>query len=247
MNSCRNCKELINENWDYCPICAQPAKLKRIDKKYIIQELVDFIFANKGMVYTIKNLLIRPGESVRQFITEDRYRFVKPITFLFITALIYAIVNHIFNISIVDHVPQNYMPQVDYKNLVPTTGLLLDGAFTHPGYWNIIMIVFITFWIKIFFRKSGYNFFEIFILCCFVFGITTLFEAILAIIKGVTHLKLHITTSIGIIYLTWAIGQFFDKKKVASYIKALLSYILGLLILMFILVVGVVIEMVIRH
>jgi len=237
----------VNESWDYCPICGQPAKLKKIDKHYIIQELGDFLFANKGMVYTIKNVLIKPGESVRRFITEDRYRFVKPVTFLFITALIYAIVNQIFNVSIVDHVPQNYMPQVDLKNFVPTTSLLLDSAFTHPGYWNIIMIVFITFGIKIFFRKFGYNFFEIFILCCFVFGITTLFETILTIIREVTHLKLQILMSISIIYLTWAIGQFFDKKKAASYIKAFLSYVFGWLILILIAVAGVVIEIVIRH
>jgi hypothetical protein len=29
------------------------------------------------------------------------------------------------------------------------------------------------------------------------------------------------------IYYAWAIGQFFDKKKAASYIKALLSCVLG--------------------
>ena len=100
-NICRNCKEPVS--WNYCPNCGQPTKLKKIDKKYIIQEIADFFFANRGMVYTVKNVLINPGDSVRQFITEDRYRFVKPITFIFITSLIYALINQIFNIQAEDY------------------------------------------------------------------------------------------------------------------------------------------------
>jgi len=29
---------------------------------------------------------------------------------------------------------------------------------------------------------------------------------------------------LGVIYIIWAIGQFFDKKEITSYIKALISY-----------------------
>ena len=242
MNNCRNCKEPIDANWDFCPTCGRQVKLNRINKHYIIQEFGDFLLANRGLVYTIKRMLVSPGESVRQFITEDRYRFVKPITFLFITALIYAFVNQIFKVRIED-----YYPQLDVPDIVPTTTLILNWFIANPGYMNIITIVFIAFGIKIFFRKTDYNIFEIFILCCFVFGITTLFEAILTIIREITQLKLHILMSISIIYVTWAIGQFFDKKKVASYIKALLSYMFGWLIFCLIAVIGVLIEFKLSH
>jgi hypothetical protein len=30
-------------------------------------------------------------------------------------------------------------------------------------------------------------------------------------------------------YFSWAVGQFFDKTRVASYFKALVSYILGMI------------------
>jgi hypothetical protein len=33
---------------------------------------------------------------------------------------------------------------------------------------------------------------------------------------------------ISLIYITWAIGQFFDRKKKLNYIKGLFSYILGI-------------------
>jgi len=187
------------------------------------------------MVYTIKNVLISPGDSVRQFITEDRYRFVKPITFLFITALIYALVSTQFNVK-----------TSNYDGPEGVISVIMNWLIGNPGYLNTIIVLFVAFWIKIFFKKAGYNFFEIVILLCFVFGITTLFDSVAIFFQGITHLNLIQTSmSIGVIYATWAIGQFFDKKRAASYTKAFLSYLLGVLTLGFLIAVAAIIETVI--
>ena len=34
---------------------------------------------------------------------------------------------------------------------------------------------------------------------------------------------------LGITYMTWAIGQFYNKRKVINYVKAFFSYMLGML------------------
>ena len=228
---CRNCKEPINGN--YCSNCGQPAQLKRIDKHYIIQEVGDFLFANRGMVYTIRNVLVRPGESVRRFITEDRYRFVKPVTFLFISALFFALLNNLFNIY-------------DYSfDELGGAAFLMNWLIEHPAYTNITAGLFVSFWIKIFFKKAGYNFFEILILLCFVFGISTLIDSVAIIIQGIMNLKFeYISIFIGTIYITWAVGQFFDKKKAASYAKAFLSYFLGMLTFGLLIVIFAIVEIV---
>ena len=242
MSSCKNCNEQVN--WNFCPNCGQPAKLKRIDKHYIIGEIGNFMFAKKGMIYTTKRVLLSPGKSVRQFLAEDRYRFVKPITFLFLTSLIYALINHFFNIS-----TEDYYQQIDEFE-GSTISLIFNWMLIdYPGYSGIITGLFIAFWIKIFFRKADYNIFEIFILICFVSGVTTLFISVVAIIQGITHLKLlQISSYIASIYLIWAIGHFYDKKKVVNYIKAFLSYILGSFILgIIIVIVGTLIDIIIRQ
>jgi hypothetical protein len=241
MNSCKNCKEPVD--WNYCPNCGQPAELKKIDKQYIIQELGDFFLANRGLIYTVKRVLISPGESVKRFLTEDRYRFVKPITFLFIASLIYTLVNHLFSLS-----AEDYHMQSDVFSEDSTAGLIMSWmTIDYPGYANIIAGLFVAFWIKLFFKKSGYNLFVIFILICFTTGVATLFTSFAAIIQGVTHLKLiPVSTYAGIIYIIWAIGQFFDRKKAASYIKAFLSFILGSLVLgLIVIIVGVLIDVLI--
>jgi hypothetical protein len=38
--------------------------LRRIDGTYIINEISSVIFLDKGILYTIKELLIRPGDTV---------------------------------------------------------------------------------------------------------------------------------------------------------------------------------------
>jgi hypothetical protein len=237
MNTCKNCNDPIAGN--YCSNCGKPAELKKINRQYILNEIGDFFSANKGFLYTIKKLLTTPGESVREFITEDRYRFVKPIAFLIITSLVYAIINQIFNIGASEFYDQSAIEEGS------TTALIFDWMLVkYPGYSGIITGFFMAFWIKLFFKKSGYNIFEIFILICFVTGITTLYMSIIAVIQGLTDWKIIQSASyLGIIYFVWAIGQFFDQKKIGSYIKVLLSYLLGSVVLGFLIgVVGSLID-----
>ena len=98
------------------------------------------------------------------------------------------------------------------------------------GYTNILMAIFITIWTKIFFKKYDYNHYEIYILLCFIVGISILFYTLLGIIESVANVPvLQLGLIFGIAYSTWAIGQFFDRKKKLNYLKGFLSYILGIM------------------
>ncbi len=102
----------------------------------------------------------------------------------------------------------------------------IQGNF---GYTRIFMAIFFVFWTKVFFKKYQYNIFEIFILLCFVGGTEILISTVFEIVQGFTHLTLMLTEEIaGFVYTTWAIGQFFEKGKVVTYVKASIVYILGL-------------------
>ncbi len=114
---------------------------------------------------------------------------------------------------------------------------------------NILTGGFIALWLKVFFKKYGYNFFELLIMLCFVLGISMLIFAFFSLIEGLTDIKLlSVAGIIGIIYLIWAVGNFFDKNKIGSYFKALLSYILGF-ITFFIAIglIGITIDLLIKN
>lgn len=239
MIHCINCNlELTGK---YCSNCGQPANIKRINGHYIIHELEHVLHFERGILFTIKELLIRPGQNVREFIAKDRSKLVKPIIFIIVASLIYTLTTHFF------HLKEEYISFNDPTN--PTANLIFKWVQKHYGYGNIIMGVFIAFWLKLFFRKQDYNFFEILILLCFVIGTSMLIFSVFAILEGLTKLSLmKVSGIISMAYSTWAIGQFFDQQKWANYLKAMASYVLGLLTFsVSVILLGLLIDQFIKH
>ena len=220
MTSCTNCDSPMTGN--YCATCGQPAHIKRINVHYIMHEIQHVLHVEKGLIYTVKELLIRPGQRVREYITENRNRLVKPVIFIIITSLIYTVISHYFHLDV---------GYIEFKDTAGSgVNIINDWVQNHYGYSNILMGIFIALWTKLFFRKYGYNFFEILILLCFVMGIGMLLFSVFAIAEGLSHLKLMpISAFVFFVYSAWAIGQFFDKQKFANYLKAFGAYMLGMI------------------
>ena len=236
---CKNCNTVITDK--FCSNCGQPKTLKRVDGHYVSHEIQHLLHLEKGILFTIKELLIRPGKNVREYIAENRSRLVKPVIFIIITSLIYSTINHFF------HIEAGYVDYKGDKNSATTH--IFTWVENHYGYANILMGVFIAMWLKVFFRKQQYNFFEILILLCFVMGMGMLIYAIFTIAQGLLKVSLmQIAGAIGIAYCCWAIAQFFNIKKISGYIKSIAAYLLGMLT--FVLaaqLLGFLIDLVIKH
>ncbi|RDI12121.1 DUF3667 domain-containing protein [Flavobacterium sp. AG291] len=215
--NCKSCNEPINKN--FCANCGHPAVLKRVDSHYLLHEIQHVLHFEKGIGYTARELLLRPGITVRRFLTEDRSRLIKPIIFIIVTSLVYSVVSHFFHTEI-------EMP-VLYNSAVFKILQWLQG---HYGYASIIMGMFIAFFLKLFFRKLSYNLFEILVLLCFVMGIGMLISALFALMEGLTHIELSNTGYlINFLYSIWAITMFF-KGKVVHFFKVFVAYITGVLV-----------------
>lgn len=217
--NCNNCNTEVTEN--YCPNCGEAKELKRIDGHYIMHEITHVLHLEKGFLFTIRELITKPGKSVKNYLTTNRSRLVKPILFIILTSLFYSIVNNFF------HFEDSYIKFSGAK--MTSTTYIFQWIQSHYGYANIMMGIFIALWCKLFFKKYKYNFFEILILLCFAMGIGMLIFSVFAILQGLFHLELMQAAGIvGFVYTTWAIGQFFEKGRFVSYIKALLAYMLGM-------------------
>lgn len=219
--TCSNCHTTIDNN--FCGNCGHPVQIKRIDKDYVLHEIWHILHFDKGIFYTIKELLIRPGQNVKEFIASNRSRLVKPVIFIIITSLIYTLTSNFF------HIEKGY---VNFDGARQSAiGLIFAWIQHHYGYANIIMGMYIAFWAKLFFKRYDYNYFEILILLCFTMGIGMLIFSVFAIIEGLTKISLmNISGALSIVYVTWAIGQFFDQRKAVSYFKALAAYLLGMIV-----------------
>lgn len=215
--TCKNCSSEISGN--FCSNCGQPIQLKRIDGHYIIHEIEHVLHFEKGILFTIRELFIRPGKNIRDFFSENRNRLVKPIIFIIVTSLIYSITSHFF------HIEDGYVAVKDVQKSSVTA--IFGWVQQHYGYANIIMGVFIALWLQLFFRKYGYNFFEILIMLCFVMGIGMLIFALFALLQGLTHVSLMpVAGIVGFVYCAWSIGEFFGRKAF-NYFKSFWAYVLG--------------------
>ncbi len=236
--NCKNCNTEVNSN--FCPKCGQPTKLKRVDGHYIIHEIEHVLHFERGILYTVRELITNPGQNIRNYFSENRSRLVKPIIFIIVTSLIYSLSISFFNIE------DQY---IKFEGGLSTSKKIFKWIQDHYGYANIIMGVFIALWLKLFFRKYHYNIFEILILLCFVMGVGMLIYSLFALLQGLTKAKLMaVGGMLGTGYCTWAIGHFFGKDKIINFVKALSAYILG--ILSFVtsaILLGFLIDQVIKH
>ncbi len=236
--NCKNCNTEINQN--YCSNCGQAAKLKRIDNHYISHEVLHLLHFEKGFFYSAKALITHPGDSIKEFITENRLKHMKPVPFLILTSLLFTLISYLF------HADQIYNSKEKLMFGESSVGTILKWVQTHYGYANIISGFFYAIWVKLFFNKYKFNFFEITTLLCFIMGQSMLLLSVETIFVGVLPNQVYTTllTIISLVYPAWVIGQFFDKTKVMSYVKALIAYLLGYLLFnLIIIIVGLTIDL----
>lgn len=217
---CDHCKnELVG---DSCSHCDRSKALKRIDGAYILSEIGSVLNFEKGIFYTMRELLIRPGQNVRHFIHEDRARLVKPIVFIIVCSLTYTILQRIIEFE------DGYV-NFSFDNDSASTAIF-EWLTRNYGYTNILIALFIGLWVKIMFRKQDYNFFEVLILLCFIIGMGMLVFSFFGIVDSLVNLKIvDKGFFIGILYISWGIGDFFKGNKLLNSLKGFVSYILGLM------------------
>lgn len=243
MTNCKNCKEPTDGK--YCSNCGHPMQLKRIDGHYVLHEIEHLVHFERGILYTVKELLIHPGQTVKEFISDNRNRLVKPIIFIIITSLIYTLVNDFYG-------NKNELIKLSgggegmEKSVVIS---LIKWVQQHYGYANIMWGLLVAFWAKLLFKKYNYNYFEILILLCFVQGMFMLITALLISFIHILNLgPFRQGAIIPLGYITWAIGQFFDGKKLLNYAKALVVFILGIGSFVFLLIsMGMLIDLITKQ
>jgi Protein of unknown function (DUF3667) len=243
MQTCTNCNNIIQD--EFCSKCGNPAVLKRVDSHYLQHEFMHLFHLEKGFFYTVKKLLTKPGESIRMFLKQNRNQLMKPVPFLIFASLIYSIIGSFVDTSAVS----NSLGTVQGPSDGSYMTLIFKWMQAHYGYANIAVSIFIAFFIKLLFKKYGYNYFEIMTLLCFVLGINMLAMTLIAPFYFSLNPRVYkfLFTMLFYGYSIWAIGQFFDKTKAISYLKAAIAFFIGYVIYFITLsVVGICIDEIIR-
>jgi Protein of unknown function (DUF3667) len=85
---CANCDRAVGgADQKFCPACGQPTPTHRIDWHFLGHELEHSVLhMDRGIFYSLKNLMLRPGHFIRDYIEGRRARHVKPLMLIMILA-----------------------------------------------------------------------------------------------------------------------------------------------------------------
>ncbi len=203
----------------------EQSNLKRINRSYISHEIGHVLHLDRGFFYTVKELLLRPGKAVREFLFEDRKKLVKPILFLILCSVIFTIIIHLLRADV---------SLFNIDRITPLQGKIrskeIGGWINNSlGYSQLLLGVFIAIWLKIFFKKQQYNIYEIVVLLSYVLAEALLILLSIIIIATALRIKGGDNVGVGIylLYIIWGIGQFFGEKKIFNYIKSGITFVFG--------------------
>ena len=89
-NHCANCGRSVDAPAQhYCPGCGQPTPAHRIDWHFLGHEIEHSVLhMDRGVLYTLKSLMLRPGQLIRDYLEGRRANHVKPFLLVMIAATV---------------------------------------------------------------------------------------------------------------------------------------------------------------
>jgi len=226
---CKNCGQTFEGN--FCNQCGQSAHTHRIDFHFLWHDIRHGLFhVDAGILYTFRELYIRPGHSIREFIEGKRAGHFQPISLVILLAVFYGLLFHSFGI--------------DSKNLFDNKDAIIDykaynqWISTHYSWMTLATIPLYAIGTQLCFHRQGYNFTELFILNTFKAS-QRLFLHIATIPILIYSDEMMLKNMVGILYLTDTIlsvftdQQFFDRMPTWKTIFLSLASQLVFLIIVF--------------
>jgi len=222
---CKNCHQVFEGH--YCNNCGQPAETHKINAHFLWHDIQHgLLHFDKGILYSLKQLFTRPGDSVREFIEGKRVNHFKPLSLVVLLATLYGFLYHYFHINYFEDKSDE---QLNYENIN-------EWITTHFSWVTIATIPLYTIGTYTVFRNQGYNFVEFFVLNTFKASqrlfVQILTFPLLFYFNNIHHLQQFsfVTYVIGILLIFWTNIQFFNKiTKTRAFFLSILSHILFLI------------------
>jgi hypothetical protein len=168
-NQCLQCGK--NGSGKYCNNCGQAYAVKRITISTIVHEIFHFFsHLDKGILYTLKQLVIVPGKPQLEYVEGHRAKHQKPFSMFFLSATAAALIYYWTNLLLFNHLK---------------VGEAVDVQFFHQ-YMVILTIVMLPVYTLItwmFFFSSKFNYAEIFVLLLYNLSFILLASSLLQFLK----------------------------------------------------------------
>jgi len=223
---CLQCDSVVTTA--YCGVCGQKASTHRFSFKEVV--VTDFMYgvfhADKGFSYTIKELITRPGHSIREYINGKRAMHFSYFSLLIILLTISFLVNRLAEINI---------SEIYEKNGQGVFSEVQDFYHKYPRGYLLLSIPIYSLFSFVFFIKSGLNYAENIVLNCYrtagEYLFTIAFYIACIFIKNIDLISIMYVglQLLVLLYMIWFYYQFFSfyyKVKWLLFLKTILFSVL---------------------
>ncbi len=208
-NTCQNCHAELNGV--YCSQCGQKATTQ-LELRPFLQDLfsktseLDFRLAR-----TLKDLIVRPGAMIRDYIDGKRIAYTNPFKALFIVTALYIVVISYFKISI------------DFYNQNEGAG---NAVLIFMNYLIFIFLAATALVFRFVFKKYEVNWVKSYIILCYCWTGYLIFTIALALVTLWIPIKFELTRFlIPLVYLPLVFIRLFDDGWWSIFWRTLIIYI----------------------
>lgn len=238
---CKNCKSPISEGSKFCNGCGAKIITERLSVKNLWSDVAQNVFGwDNKFFFTIKTLVAKPGELLREYFDGTRKKYVNPFTFLAIGMAINLFAFTAFDEEFLSVMGDFNKAQLDW--FADTLG----GPFANPDfqaeqlqqsshttrtmlkYFNLIVIVLMpiyTFIAFLVYRKP-FNYGEHLVVNCYIQGFSFLTTTLIFFISIWFHPAFYLLIyPLLILYYTYVYGKLYKLSVGHSIIKIILFLI----------------------
>ncbi len=229
---CKNCGHTVDGN--FCSNCGQSTKVGRINFTNFIDETSQSLFqVNKGFFYTMKELTLRPGNGLKEFLDGKRKYYFKPIAYALTLSSIYFLISKTTsqNTWLADLI-SGWMIGATEKSSEAELPKVVTWLSKNFAYTNILLIPLFSLASYLSFFKHRKNYLEHVVLNAYLTGHQSLFYSLFTVIGVVIKNDIisMISFSTTILYTIWVYWQVFSEgNRAINILRSILTYFLYLI------------------
>ncbi|PWK22124.1 uncharacterized protein DUF3667 [Arcicella aurantiaca] len=233
---CKNCHHIFHGK--YCSECGQKAETNRFTIKHIIETtshafLNVFFFFERGASLTFKELLISPGQFLRNYLSGKRVSHITPIGYVLLVGTISTLLYTYLGDEMMMNMPFGEQ-LVNDKNKIISTKDIVKYITEHQVLSTLIMIPLTSMVTQRVYKKIGYNYAEHLVVNAFLLSQQSMINSFFMPLLLISDSKLIslAMTFVSYTYLTWSYHQLFQITPLGkSIFKSIMAVLLGYLLL----------------
>ncbi|MCB2409084.1 DUF3667 domain-containing protein [Hymenobacter lucidus] len=230
--ACLNCGTLVPER--FCGHCGQDAHhTHRITMAHMLHEIPHSIWhVDKGIQYSLWNILIRPGTTIRNYLAGQRKYHFPPLSLLLLVTGTYAFISAVLHIDLMP--PRDpAVPEAVWQMQQSATNFMAK----YMSWVYVALVPVIAAFARLFLRRGGYNYAECLVMAAFITAVcnflTLLALPLVYFYSGTAQVQQvsYFVSAISMGYATWAYGSMLAHtglSLVGRLVRGFFPFVLGI-------------------